>query len=250
MAKPTPPKPSRVERPRTRQERNALVESRLPPKSSRRRRRSSMDWTPEETAHKRYRKEIRRRVRKNIPVENRVCQAPLLSGRPCRCAKYVLILEIKGKERYFLAPTCYAHLTNAQREKYSKSKYAPMKPGERTPRPKIGDLMAQQIEQEVADFLQPYFEALTAMKQVVVGNGPHARMVEVDDHRTRMMATEALFDRAYGKPKQTQELSGGVTVQPVEVPQDKQRQLAVAQILAESGAIGTIAGAGNPASRN
>lgn len=97
--------------------------------------------------------------------------------------------------------------------------------------------MRQLVEGHIVEFLKPYVEALTAEKEVVVGHGRSARVERVPDHRARMQAAEQLFDRVYGKPKQTTQLEGGITVEPVEVPTDNERELEVAKILAAAGAI-------------
>lgn len=49
---------------------------------------------------------------------------------------------------------------------------------------------------------QRLIEALDAERPVVVGNGPHATMEMVPDHDVRLKASEVLFSRLYGKPRQ------------------------------------------------
>jgi hypothetical protein len=235
-------------RPKTTRQRVDLVKSQIPPSSVRRR--TSVDWTGEEREHKLNRKAMRRKVRSKIPMEKRLCGKELRTGGACQQGKYVVEVRKEGKPtRYFLAPTCFAHLPEDLRAKLEIKNLQPKTPG-RPPRPRVVDVMKEQIEQEIAEYMAPYREGLMAMKQVVVGNGAHARMIEVPDHRTRMMATEALMDRVYGKPKQTTDQNVQISAPDVEVPTDREREMAVAKILAESGAIGAMAAKTNPASQN
>jgi hypothetical protein len=235
-------------RPKTIRQRNDLVASQLPPRATRSR--TSRDWQGEEKEHKLHRKALRRKIRDKIPADKRLCGKELRTGGPCQQAKYVVERRYEDKPtRYFLAPTCFAHLPDDLRAKLELKNLQPKTPG-RPPRPRVIDVMKEQIEQEIAEYMAPYRESLLAMKQVVVGNGAHARMVEVPDHRTRLQATEALLDRVYGKPKQTTDQNVQISTPDVEVPSDQERQQAVARILAESGAIHTMAARNNPASQN
>ena len=104
--------------------------------------------------------------------------------------------------------------------------------------PKAPEVLKELVENEIQEWLRPYLKAITAMKPVVVGNGRHAKIVNVPDHRTRQAAADSVLDRVYGKPKQTTELTGaeGGPVS-VEVPVDKDRELEVARILAQNGAV-------------
>lgn len=235
-------------RPKTIRQRNDLISSQMPAKATKRR--TSHDWTGEEKEHKMHRRAMRRKVRDRIPADKRLCGKDLRTGTPCQQGRYVIELRKEGKPtRYFLAPTCFAHLPDELKERLEVKGLGPKTPG-RPPRPRVIDVMKEQIEQEIAEYMAPYRESLLAMKQVVVGNGAHARMVEVPDHRTRLQATEALLDRVYGKPKQTTDNNVQISAPDVEVPSDQERQQAVARILAESGAIHTMAARNNPASQN
>jgi hypothetical protein len=162
------------------------------------------------------------------------------SGAPC--PMYRAILEHPETGKIYRAATCYAHLPPKIREEFRTTEIggaeaAKGNKGSR-PRPKPNQILREIFEQEVTQWIQPYIEALQATKPVVVGNGRHARIETVPDHRTRQQAAEALWDRIYGKPKQQMEHSGvdGGPIE-VEVPNNKKRQEAVARILADAGAL-------------
>lgn len=198
----------------------------------------------------------RRRARKEKQRQQRL-KAQKLAGRNLRsgpearcraktrafgepCPMYRAILEHPETGKLYRAATCYAHLPPKVREMFQAKPFGGKVPGTGGPRPKprVNDVLKQMIEQEITAWLQPLFEALHAEKPVVVGNGRHARVELLPDHRTRLQAVESVLDRIYGKPKQTTELTGadGGPVE-VQVPTDKNRALEVAQILAEAGAV-------------
>lgn len=209
--------------------------------------RTSRDWTPEEKEHKQRRRDMRRRLRESgklPPKQDRICGKEMRWGGACKQGRYIVMIDkeveqpdgtTKIETKHFLAPTCYAHLSRELLDKLQLRGIG-QKVG-RPPKPRNVDILKEQVESDIAEYLAPYREAMQAMKQVVVGNGPHARMVEVPDHRTRLQAVEAIYDRIYGKPKQSTEIQATVNMEPVEVPTDTERENAVARILAESGAL-------------
>lgn len=81
----------------------------------------------------------------------------------------------------------------------------------------IRKLAADQTEAAVYALTQ----ALKAKTVVVVGTGGNAHTEEIPDHRVRVMAANALLDRAYGKPAQEVNLN-------VEPDQLHERLLAIA----------------------
>lgn len=169
-------------------------------------------------------------------AENRCRAKTRTTGEPC--PMYRAILEHPETGKLYKAATCYAHLPPKIVEMFKASTIGGAVEGARPSRPKPNEVLRQIFEQEVTQWIKPYVEALQATKPVVVGNGRHARVELLPDHRTRQQAAEALWDRIYGKPKQQTEISGpeGGPIE-VEVPQDKERQKAVAQILADAGAL-------------
>lgn len=160
------------------------------------------------------------------------------TGEPCPMYRAVLEDPVDGK--LYKAATCYAHLPKKIQERFNAKPIGGKQPGTGglRVRPKPNQVLREIFEQEITTWIQPYIEALTAETPVVVGNGRHARVELMPDHRTRQRAAEAIWDRVYGKPKQTTELTGadGGPVE-VEVPKTKERELEVAQILAAAGAV-------------
>ena len=174
---------------------------------------------------------------KNDPTHR--CKAKTrTTGEPCPMKRTILEHPETGK--LYRAATCYAHLPEKVREEFKATKIGGKEHGRggRRPKPTTTQILKQMVEEELTLWMQPFFEALQATKPVVVGNGRHARVELLPDHRTRLQAVEAIFDRLYGKAKQTTELTGadGGPVS-VEVPRDKERALEVAKILASAGAV-------------
>ena len=141
-----------------------------------------------------------------------------------------------------MAKTCIPHMTTEQRQKLG-IRWAG-DPGANIPKRgankkfTAADILRERFEAEADRYLKPLEDALEAMRAVVVGNGAHARIEDVEDFNVRLRAVEMMLDRIYGRPRQTTELSGpgGDAVQ-VEVPKDEERAQQVAQILANVGAV-------------
>lgn len=166
------------------------------------------------------------------------CKAKTRStGEPCPMHRAILEHPKTGK--LYRAATCYAHLPPKIQEMFEAKPVGGKIPGNggARKRPTPNTVLKQIFEQEVTTWIKPYLEALKAEKPIVVGNGRHARVQMVPDHRTRQNAAEAIWDRLYGKPKQQTEFSGEVEITSVEVPKSKDRALEVAQILAAAGAV-------------
>lgn len=196
--------------------------------------------------HPELSKEDRRKLRKNFG--SRKCSWIQLNGSQCPVPSvYVKVVKIDDddkivSQKLMRARFCMNHLP----EKFYEGGYPRF--GGRTSTSGLNEankrnthkpltMMRQMVEEQVRDILQPYIDGLSATKHVVVGNGKFARAMEVPDTRARIQAAEALFDRVYGKPKQTTELQGGIEQKIIEVPQTKERQTEVARILAEAGAV-------------
>jgi hypothetical protein len=77
----------------------------------------------------------------------------------------------------------------------------------RKPRPRAVDVLKERIEQDIDKVLKPLWDALTAERAVVVGNGPQAFVENVTDHPTRITAVRELLDRGYGRSKQSSEVT-------------------------------------------
>lgn len=184
-----------------------------------------------------------RRILKNRGKYS-LCDFTLVNGGECGRGKLIVRVykdENDTKGRLMSLPHCRAHISDAWLDRLQIQRFGgPTSTSGRNPgRPTVNPqrVMRELVEGQIIDFLRPYMEALTAEKEVVVGHGRSARVVTVPDHRARMQAAEQLFDRVYGKPKQTTELAGGIKVEPVEVPTGPERELQVAEILAAAGAI-------------
>ena len=73
--------------------------------------------------------------------------------------------------------------------------------------PRAVDVLKERIEAGIDEVLKPLWDALTAERAVVVGNGPTAYVESVKDHPTRIAAVRELLDRGYGRPKQSSEVT-------------------------------------------
>lgn len=191
-------------------------------------------------------KNERRNLRKQLRNRGKyaLCDFQLINGSKCGQGKLIVRAYRDDEDkrgRLMSLPQCRAHISDAWLERLGIQRFGgPTSTSGRNPgRPSVNPqkVMRELVEGQIIDFLRPYMEALTAKKEVVVGHGRSARVVQVPDHRARMQAAEQLFDRVYGKPKQTTELAGGVKVEPVEVPTGPERELQVAEILAAAGAL-------------
>ena len=187
---------------------------------------------------KRYARMRRRHTirKRHGNVQKRVCSATTILGHPCTAGR--AIITYKGKD--YLSLWCFAHIPNRLREKWGVGQWGNKKDnayGRNRP-PNANQILKEMVENEIAEWLKPYLEALSAEKPVVVGTGPHAHIEMVADVRARQAAADSVMDRVYGKPKQTTELTGaeGGPIA-VDVPVDKDRELEVARILADNGAV-------------
>lgn len=80
--------------------------------------------------------------------------------------------------------------------------------GGRPAAPKAVDLIRERVETEIEEWYSVLIEARDAQRAVVVGSGEHAEVEYVPDHTVRLAAFREAMDRAYGRPKQAQEVSG------------------------------------------
>lgn len=195
-------------------------------------------------------KDKRRRLR--MKYGRGQCTEIMLNGKQCPNGQYLVFKEVDGREKIYRAKWCFAHIPKEFRERWGVGEFGGVVdvPG-RPRKPRPNDVLRELIENEMAEWLAPIRAALLAEKPTVVGNGRSARIEWSADHRTRLQAVESALDRVYGKPKQTTDVQGMLNLNAdVQVPTDEVRQREVAQILAESGGLGLIAAAQNPASQN
>lgn len=207
-----------------------------------------------ERQKKRRERKAELKARGHVPMK---CAALTKKGTACPGWRAIVVIDNK----HYRAKTCYAHLpdsvalragmpTRAEREAFIKSQG---KKGGRPPT-KPHAVLKKMVEAEVEEWIKPFKDALQATKPVVVGNGPTARVELLADDRARMQAANDVFDRVYGKPKQTVEGAFDIeTVQHVEVPTGPEREQEVAKILAESGALNLatiVAQSSNPVNQN
>lgn len=100
-------------------------------------------------------------------------------------------------------PYCLAHDQKAR----ESTGFGGAQPGAgRPPAPRAVDLIRERIEQDLDRWLKPLEDALEAERAVVVGTGENAHIEFSADHATRLRAVGEALDRAYGRPKQTQEM--------------------------------------------
>lgn len=170
----------------------------------------------------------RKKVRNSIGPPKPCPSTSKKTGGPCQA--YVAVVNIRGKK--YQLKTCVWHAPPAIRKELGIH-------SGRKPTPRADDILRARFEADADRYLQALEDGLTAMKAVVVGNGGSAHIEEVPDFALRLKAMETLLDRVYGRPKQVTELSGrdGAPVE-IKVPDDKDRELEVAKVLAEVGAVG------------
>lgn len=213
----------------------------------------------EESAYeKRKERKRRQRLARQKKQQERRKRAQMISGKAfkgdpdhrCRaktrttgepCPMHRAILEHPETGKLYRAATCFAHLPPKVRKMFGAPEFGGKVPGTggaRLRKTTVPEALQQMVEQELSTWIKPYFDSLNAMKPIVVGNGRHARIEHVPDMRARTQAAEAVLDRLYGKAKQQTELTGagGGPVE-VTVPNDRERQVEVAQILAAAGAL-------------
>lgn len=118
------------------------------------------------------------------------CTGTTRSGNPC--SAFVL----KGRD------VCLAHADPETRA--STGFIANNGKGGRPPNPRAVDVLRERVEAEIDRVITPLFDALEAERNWTDDTGSHV----TPDHGLRLAAVRELLDRVYGKPKQTQELTG------------------------------------------
>lgn len=178
----------------------------------------------------------RKKYPKRHDIKMPTCPKYTNAGNPCptKCQ----VVEIRGK--YYKLDTCVMHASPAIRAELGI--HGGFRPGAgRKKKVHPLDALRQRFEAEAERYFEPFEQALSAMKAVVVGNGASAHIEMVEDVALRLAAVEKLMDRIYGRPKQISEITGadGGALE-VSVPNDEERKQALAAILASTGALGPV----------
>jgi hypothetical protein len=182
----------------------------------------------------------------------KTCTGKTRKGVRCKAAplKPGTVIDgvtVKGKH-------CRAHdpdvPASARFGSHAQAKAAGDKGG-RPPLPKPTELARQLVERHVTGILRPHFKALGMQLNddgtvemlergaIVTGESKEGVVVasEIEDLGAQIAAAEKLLDRVYGRPKQTQELTGAGGG-PVElVPVSRDRSADVVRLLAGTGAV-------------
>jgi hypothetical protein len=165
------------------------------------------------------------------------CAAITKTGKPCKA------YPLKGRD------VCLAHTDEKERVSTGFGVS-----GGRPKKPRVVDVLRERIEERIDAWLQPLDDALTASRPVLVGAGDDATVLDVPDHAIRLKAFAEAMDRAYGRPKQTQEISGpdGAPIE-LDAPVDERdRSTRAAVLLRDAGllAVGAENGNGNGGNGN
>lgn len=128
-------------------------------------------------------------------MSKRQCHGTNRNGEPCKAA------PLKGEN------WCRPHHPETPETDPFKTGRVPN--CGRKPVPKVTDILRERVEAEVERVVRPLFDALDAEAALVVGgNSADARLEFAPDHKVRLQAVRDLLDRIYGKPRQSQEISG------------------------------------------
>lgn len=172
------------------------------------------------------------------------CSRLTNAGNPCQMTSAVV--TIRGK-RYKLK-TCVMHAPEAIKKELGVHYTSARNQGRKKKKTAL-DLVRERIEEEAERYLQPLEDAMVALKAVVVGNGSSAHLEYTEDLALRVDTAFKILDRVYGRPKQITELSGiNGDAMEIKVPNDEERKLALAQVLASTGALGVAIPQNNSAS--
>ena len=186
-------------------------------------------------------KDPKRYMRKHrIPMPN--CGEPTRRGGIC--PNPAAIVKLRGK--HYKLKTCVMHAPKAIKDELGISDPPRGNVG-RKKKQTASQILRDRFEAEADRYLQPFEDAIEAMKAVVVGNGASAHVEMYEDFALRLKACNDLLDRIYGRPKQVTEFSGvdGDAIE-VSVPNDDERKQALAAVLASTGALGPVIGASIP----
>jgi hypothetical protein len=163
-------------------------------------------------------------------MSKRACSHKTKKGQPCKATP--------------LSDVDYC-ISHAPEDVRDSTGFGGSQPGSgRPPTPRAVDVLLERIEAGIDQVLNPLWDALAAEQGVVVGNGAHAEIEMVPDHKTRIAASRELLDRGYGRPKQSTEISGpdggAITLVPPADVTEKSRK--AAKLLNELGQVDEPAG--------
>lgn len=162
------------------------------------------------------------------------CTATTKKGKPCAN------LALDGLD------TCLSHAPKEARESRG---FGGAQPGAGRPKaPRAVDVLRERIERDVDRVLEPLFDALAADRGLALAiKGGGMEIGYSPDHPTRIQAARELLDRAYGKPKQVQELTGaeGSPLPQVVIPIDQDWQTDVAEALRDMVSAGAASSNGS-----
>ena len=150
-----------------------------------------------------------------IPSDNgEQCTATNKAGNACRSA------AVRG------TGLCFAHTPGGLRAQAVAG-------GEAKRKPKPSEVLRAQLEALNELAVRALMEALSADRSLVVGQGPTAWVATAPDHAVRLAAAKEVWDRVYGKSKQTAEVTtvDGGTLAPVLPPDDPGHAAEVAELL-------------------
>jgi hypothetical protein len=133
--------------------------------------------------------------------EKRKCQGTTTVGEPCGAVPLKPGTVIDGVT--VSGQWCRQHDEDLPSSAKLDRVRSPGQMGGRPRKPRAVDVLKEWMEANIDETLAPLKEGLSAMKSVVVGQGPTAHVETVPDVPTRMAAARELLDRGYGRPKQT-----------------------------------------------
>jgi hypothetical protein len=88
----------------------------------------------------------------------------------------------------------------------------------RPPKPRVIDVLRERIEADIDKWLKPLEDGLAAERMVVARNGEIVG--SEPDHAIRLSAFREGMDRSHGRPKQSTEISGGLTIMDIATEDD------------------------------
>jgi hypothetical protein len=128
-----------------------------------------------------------------MAAKRRRCKGTTKVGKPCRVA------PLKGGDH------CLAHSDEKTRD---SARFGGPQPGSGRPRaPHAVEALRQRIEDSIEAWIAPYEEAVKNAVLHATHEGK-VHVSDVPDLGARIKAAEAAFDRAYGRPRQVQEIVG------------------------------------------
>ncbi len=128
-------------------------------------------------------------------AEKRACSGATKAGKPCKAA------PLKDRD------VCLAHADLETRE---STGFVPDNGfGGRPKNPRAVDVLRERLEAELDEWFAVLIRARDAANVKVVGEDEAGPITaEIPDHMVQLRAFTEVFDRVYGKPRQSTEISG------------------------------------------